>query len=109
MFRTPTFLPATILTAITLTMSTGSMEVAAQVTFGPPPPLGTTWTAPISPALTQNNIDMSLQTFNWLPSGTGFNHADIVAPPDQFAVNPTQELAPNEATQRREWGACLVV
>jgi hypothetical protein len=91
MHRLENLLIASIMLALA-----ASGAVGAEVTFGPPPAAGTTWSAP-GLALTEDGIDMSLDTFFWIPSGSTLNYAQIVTPPSSFVVDGTQALNTNNA------------
>ena len=92
------------LTIVLLTTSivalAASAGMAAAVTFDPLPPLGTQYGTPAAQApgdwaLNEDGIDMFVETFFWSGGGSTFGSAEIVAPPNLFAVNATQALNTN--------------
>ena len=90
----------TLLT-VSFTSFLAAAGTAAVMTFDAEP-LGKQYGAPVAdppgvPVLVENNIQMSMFDFFWFPAGTGsdYNFAEIVAPPDPLAVNASQALNTN--------------
>jgi hypothetical protein len=85
-----------VIGVVTLAVSAG---MAAVVTFDSELP-GKVYGAPVGDppgavVLVEDGIEMSIDTFFWSGGGSTFNSAEIVAPPNSFAVNATQALNTN--------------